>query len=318
MIWVIGANGMLGSELCKQLAEKRLPFVSSDKEVDITKIENLETFIRESEAKAFLNSESHKINRKENSTKIKWIINCAAYTAVEKAETDAELAYQLNAIGPKNIAHVARYNGIKLIHISTDYVFGGKGNSPFTEEMKKEPLGVYGKTKSDGEDFILQAMTQFYILRTAWLYGFAHPNFVYTMTKLMNEKEEIKVVNDQFGTPTNALDLANVIIQIIKKSDKNDLSFDANAVIPYGIYNFTNLGEISWFEFAQKIYLLGKKYERISNECNVLPCTTQEFGAKVERPAYSVLSKEKIIQTLKIKIPSWEKSLENFIKSKSF
>lgn len=313
MIWVIGANGMLGSELCRQLEKNKISYVASDKEVDITNPESIDSFITEKESESYLGSMSEK-----KSSKIKWIVNCAAYTAVEKAESEPELAALLNTTGPKNIAHAARFHGIKLIHISTDYVFGGQGNIPFTEEMPKNPLGVYGKTKSDGEDEIIQAMTQYYILRTAWLYGYGRPNFVYTMINLMNSKNEIKVVNDQFGTPTFAGDLADAIIKIITKSEKNNTAFNKNTIIPFGIYNFTNLGQISWYDFAQKIYLFGKKYKRINNECQVNTCTTAEYGAKVERPAYSVLSKDKIIKTLKLKIPSWEKSLEKFIKDSSF
>lgn len=314
MIWVIGSNGMLGSEICKQLEKNKMPFIGSDKEVDITKSECIEKFIRETESQEYLKANT----TKTNINKIKWIINCAAYTAVEKAEEDQELAYQLNSIGPKNIANIARYNGIKLIHISTDYVFGGIGETPFTEDMKKNPLGVYGKSKSEGEENIQNLMTKYYIIRTAWLYGFKHPNFVYTMINLLNSKEQIKVVNDQFGTPTNASDLATAIIKLIEKANKNDENFDTKSIIPYGIYHFTNIGQISWFEFAQKIYNLGIKYKRITNKCEILPCTTEEFGAKVERPKYSVLNKNKIIDTLKIKIQSWDKSLEKFIKDKNF
>lgn len=314
MIWVIGANGMLGSELCRQLKKNKIDFVSSDKEVDITNYESIEAFINQKESESYL---SASLNEKKSS-KIKWIVNCAAYTAVEKAEEEPKLAELLNVTGPKNIAHAARFNGIKLIHISTDYVFGGTGNVPFTEDMQKNPLGVYGKTKSDGEDEIIQSMTQYYILRTAWLYGYGRPNFVYTMVNLMNSKDEIKVVNDQFGTPTFAGDLAEAIIKIIEKSEKNNTAFNKNSIVPFGIYNFTNLGNISWFDFAQQIYNLGKKYKRITKDCSVKSCTTAEYGAKVERPAYSVLSKDKIMKELKIKIPSWEKSLEKFLKDASF
>lgn len=313
MIWVIGAKGMIGSELCKQLEKNKIPFVASDKEVDITNSVNIDTFIREQESASYLNSITSK-----KSKKIKWIVNCAAYTDVEKAQTESELAYLLNVIGTKNIVHAAHFNGIKLIHISTDYVFSGIGNIPFTEEMPKNPLNVYGKTKSAGEDEIMQGMTQYYILRTGWLYGYGHSNFVYKMTDLMNSKVQIKIVNDQIGTPTFAGDLANTIIALIEKSDRNSDSFRKNDIIPYGVYHFTNLGQTSLYNFTLKIYQLGKKYKRITNECSIVPCTTAEFGATVECPAYSVLSKDKILKELKIKIPTWEKSLEKFIKDSNF
>lgn len=314
MIWVIGANGMLGSEVCEQLKKSKIPFIGTDKEIDITKSENIENFLKMTNSKEYLKASSIK----SDILKIKWIINCAAYTAVEKAEENQELAYQLNAIAPKKIAQIAQYNGIKLIHISTDYVFDGNSKFPLTEDMKKNPLGVYGNTKSQGEDFIQNSMTQYYIIRTAWLYGFKHPNFVYTMINLMNSKDEINVVNDQIGCPTFAGDLAKVIISIIKKSNKNEKKFDTNSIIPYGIYNYTNMGEISWFDFATKIYELGKKYKRVLKPCKVLPCSSDEFNAKVKRPEYSVLSKNKISSTLKIKIPVWNKSLAKFLKSKKF
>ena len=184
--------------------------------------------------------------------------------------------------------------------------------------MEKDPLGVYGKTKSDGEEAIQKEMTQFYILRTAWLYGFDGKNFVYTMTKLMNSHDQIKVVNDQSGTPTCAVELASAILKIIEKSDNATEAFGKHSAPSYGIYHFTNGGQTNWFEFAQEIYKLGKKYGRITQNCVVNPCTTEEYGAQVERPAYSVLSKDKICKELKIKLPTWQSCLEKFIKSERF
>ena len=265
MIWLIGCNGMLGQEVARQLDENKLHWVGTDKEVDITNPDALEDFERKNETSSYEIS-----NLSHSDRQIKWIINCSAYTNVEKAEEDVELAEKINTVGPRNIARLARKIGAKLIHISTDYVFNGIGNVPYTENLPKMPLGVYGKTKSDGEDEIAKEMTTYYIIRTAWLYGFDGKNFVYTMTNLMNNKDEIKVVNDQIGTPTCAVDLANIIIKFIKK------------------------------------------------DCVINPCSSQEFAAKVERPSYSVLSKEKISKVLKIKIPEWSDSLEKFIKSNRF
>ena len=189
---------------------------------------------------------------------------------------------------------------------------------PYTEGMEKKPLGVYGETKSLGEDAVQKEMTQYYILRTAWLYGFEGKNFVYTMTKLMNSKSELSVVNDQKGTPTNAFDLANVVIKIIQTSDNAHHLFGKNSAIPYGIYQYTNLGEITWFDFAKKIFEFGKKYGRIEANCQILPCSTEDYPTPAKRPAYSVLSKEKIQKALKVKIPNWDDSLEKFIKSNRF
>ena len=314
MIWLIGCKGMLGSEVAKQLTENKLPFIGTDKEVDITNFEALEKFIANVETESYYHSDNFSRAQRQ----IKWIINCAAYTNVDKAEDDVELATQLNEIAPQNIARIARKISAKLIHISTDYVFGGDGNKPFTENDKLNPLGVYGKTKAAGEIAIQKEMTQYYILRTAWLYGFDGKNFVYTMTNLMNSKDELKVVNDQKGTPTCAVDLAEVVLKFILKSEKAKSFFGKNSAPSYGIYHFTNEGETTWFDFAQEINRLGIKHQRINNNCKVQPCTSAEFAAKVERPTYSVLDKSKITKEFKMKIPAWEVSLEKFIKNGRF
>lgn len=316
MIWLIGCKGMLGSEIAKLLDENKINWIGTDAEVDITSYEALESFENSVETASYMRqAQGHSDNT------IKWIINCAAYTNVDKAEEDVEIAQKLNTEGPKNIARLARNIGAKLIHISTDYVFNGKYNQPYTEDMDKAPLGVYGKTKAAGEEAIQKEMNTYYIIRTAWLYGFNGKNFVYTMSKLMNNKDEIKVVNDQIGTPTCACDLAAVILRLIEKADSAKTFFGKNSLPAYGIYHFTNADNgkgISWFDFATEIYRLGHKFGKITKQCKVLPCTTQEFGASVERPAFSVLSKEKISKELKIKIPSWESSLEKFIKNSKF
>ena len=313
MIWLIGNKGMLGSEVSRQLEEAKLPFVGTDKEIDITNPDALENFANNILTESYFPSDLPHSERR-----ITWIINCSAYTNVEKAEEDVELAEKLNAQGPLNIARLARKIGSKLIHISTDYVFNGKGTEPYTEDMKKEPLGVYGKTKSQGEDAIQKEMNTYFILRTAWLYGFDGKNFVYTMTNAMNKRDSVKVVADQKGSPTCAVDLAQVIIKIITKTDKAKGFFGKNSVPSFGVYHFTDEGETTWYDFTQEIYRLGKKYGRITSDCSVNPCTTEEYGAKVERPAYSVLSKVKIAKELKIKIPQWQVSLEKFIKSNRF
>lgn len=313
MIWLIGCKGMLGTEVSKQLEKAKLNWIGTDRDVDISDYNALEKFTQNIETESYFPSELKKSERQIN-----WIINCAAYTNVDKAEEDVELAEKLNAQGPLNIARVARKIGAKLIHISTDYVFDGSGNVPYTEEQQKAPLGVYGKTKAEGEDFIQKEMNTYYIIRTAWLYGFDGKNFVYTMTKAMNSHDSVKVVNDQFGTPTCAVDLASVILKIIEKTNKASGLFGKNSIPSFGIYQFTDGGQTNWFEFAQEIYKLGKKYKRITSECQVNPCTTEEYGAKVKRPAYSVLSKDKICNELKIKLPDWKVSLENFIKSSRF
>ena len=311
MVWLIGCKGMLGTEVAKQLEEAHIPFVGTDKEVDITNVHALEDFEANVERESYLQYDS--ANRH-----IRWIINCSAYTNVDKAEEDVELTEKLNATGPLNIARVARKIGAKLIHISTDYVFNGRGTEPYTEDMEKDPLGVYGKTKAEGEEAVQKEMNQYYILRTAWLYGFNGKNFVYTMTKLMNDRDSIKVVSDQYGTPTFAEDLAGVIIKLIKKSDSAKEIFGKKSAPAFGIYHFTDEGVTNWHDFAAEIYRLGTKFGRIKNKCNIEACSTEEYGAKVQRPHYSVLSKAKIAKELKIKIPDWKVSLEKFIKSNKF
>ena len=173
MIWLIGCKGMLGSEVARQLDQNKYNWVGTDKEVDITDREALSAFEKSVETSSYLDTT-------RTDKHIKWIINCSAYTNVDKAEEETELADKLNNEGALNIARTARSIGAKLIHISTDYVFNGKGSQPYTEDMEKDPLGVYGKTKAAGEEAIQKEMTQFYILRTAWLYGFDGKNFVYT------------------------------------------------------------------------------------------------------------------------------------------
>lgn len=289
MVWLIGCKGMLGTEIARQLKNSNIDYIGTDIDVDITKLEVLEDFANKN-------------------PKIDWIINCSAYTAVDKAEDDKDFANLLNNIGPKNISSVAKKINAKMIHISTDYVFDGTGNIPYTEDMDVKPIGVYGQTKADGEKSVIDSGCEYYIFRTAWLYGYDGKNFVYTMLKLMESKQELSVVSDQKGTPTFAGDLANCVIKAI--TSKNQ--------IPCGIYHCTDLGEITWYDFACEIYKQGKATGKLSNECKINPCSTDEFPTKAKRPAYSVLSKEKIQQALGITLPMWNESLNVFMNSPLF
>ena len=289
MVWLIGCKGMLGTEVARQLKNSNIDYIGTDIDVDITKLEVLEDFANKN-------------------PKIDWIINCSAYTAVDKAEDDKDFANLLNNIGPKNISSVAKKINAKMIHISTDYVFDGTGTTPYTEDMDVKPIGVYGQTKADGEKSVIDSGCEYYIFRTAWLYGYDGKNFVYTMLKLMESKQELSVVSDQKGTPTFAGDLANCVIKTI--TSKNQ--------IPCGIYHCTDLGEITWYDFACEIYKQGKATGKLSNECKINPCSTDEFPTKAKRPAYSVLSKEKIQQTLGITLPMWNESLNVFMNSPLF
>lgn len=316
MVWLIGNRGMLGSEIARQLTENKIQWIGTDRDVDITNPVELRKFASSHGPSA--NTTGLTVSKKKVPEKITWIINCAAYTAVDRAEEEKEFAEKLNAEGPLNIARTARELGAKLIHISTDYVFDGNGTEPYTEETKRNPIGVYGQTKADGEREIEKEMTLYYIIRTAWLYGFEGKNFVYTMTNAMNNRDEVKVVCDQKGSPTCTVDLAAAIIKIIISSDKAPGLFGKKSALPYGIYHFTNLGETTWYEFCKKIYEYGKKYGRITKDCTIKSCTTEEYPTPAKRPAYSVLSKEKILSGLKFKIPKWEESLEKFMKNSRF
>ena len=288
MIWLIGCKGMLGTEIARQFSENKIDFVGTDIDVDITNPQALAKFV--------------------NGKDISYIINCSSYTAVDKAESDADFAKKLNEDGPRNIANLANQIHAKMIHISTDYVFDGTGTEPYTEDMSVAPIGVYGRTKAAGEAAVKQNLKEYYIIRTAWLYGWAGKNFVYTMIKAMNTHDSVKVVNDQKGSPTFAGDLANVIIQIINKDD-----------VPYGTYHCTDLGEITWWDFTNEIKQIGVEKGIITNkECKVNPCTTDEYPTPAKRPAYSVLSKDKIQKTLGIKLPDWKESLSKFLNSDLF
>lgn len=289
MIWLIGCKGMLGTEISRTLSENKIDFRGTDIDVDITDINALENFAL-------------------SLSNLEFIINCSAYTAVDTAESDAEFAEKLNAAGPENIAKIAKKFGAKMIHISTDYVFDGSAKEPYTEESQISPIGVYGKTKADGEKRIQQILNEFYIIRTAWLYGWAGKNFVYTMIKAMNSHDSIKVVGDQRGTPTFAGTLAGVILKIIQQKN-----------VPFGIYHCTDEGEISWWDFACEIKRQGVLSSLVTNSfCEVNKCTTADYPTPAKRPAYSVLSKQKIQKTLGIKIPDWKESLEVFLKSPLF
>jgi dTDP-4-dehydrorhamnose reductase len=285
-VWLIGNKGMLGTELSLLLEQHRIPFTGTDREIDITDPAALQNF-----------TSSHPVN---------WIINCAAYTAVDKAEDDAAACRLLNTNGAANIATAAQAIGSRLIHISTDYVFDGKGNRPYTEEDATCPTGVYGRSKRDGEIAVIKNNPNSYILRTAWLYGKYGNNFVHTMLRLMHEREEIKVVNDQYGSPTWAFDLSQMVISFMQQVDGGNN-------IPCGIYHCTGEGTCTWFEFAEAIYTEGKNIKLLTNTCAVKPCTSTEYPAKVKRPAYSVLDKTKIKKILGLEIPVWKTSLKKYL-----
>lgn len=245
------------------------------------------------------------IRRAVKEYEIDVIVNCAAYTNVDAAQDNEALAARLNTEAPEILARVMAESGGLLIHISTDYVFGATSQrTPLREDDPTGPLGVYGRTKLEAEKRIAASLCRHIIIRTAWLYSEFGKNFCKTMLSLTESHPEIKVVDDQIGTPTYALDLAKVIFHIIE-----------NKQFIEGIYHYTNEGVCSWWEFAKQIYSLARELEPQRPQCSVKPCTSEEFGSKVARPPYSVLDKSKIKTTFGITIPSWRESLEHCLRT---
>lgn len=288
MVWLIGNKGMLGSDVETLLQRNKISYIASDIEVDITNIKNLYRFLK-----------------KNNISGLEYIINCSAYTAVDKSETEKELAYKINCTGVSNIAEAAEKMKADLIHISTDYVYNGEKKEEYLENDNTNPLGVYGWSKLEGELKIINTINNYYIIRTSWLYGKNGKNFVTTMLKLFKERNEVSVVSDQFGSPTYSKDLADVIINIIQHKDSK---------IDYGIYHFTNEGKTNWYDFTLEIKKIAeKKGITINKELNIKPVSTKEYPTPAKRPKYSVLSKLKIKKKLGIKIRDWKKALEEYI-----
>lgn len=279
VVLVTGANGQLGQSL-QFIAENypQIDFVFCDsKTVDITQKDAIELFF----------------------TKVKpdFCINTAAYTAVDKAESEPEKAFEINVIGARNLAEVCRDFKTKLIHVSTDFVFDGAKKTPYTEDDITNPQSVYGQTKLDGEKAIQKTLDEYFIVRTSWVFSQFRNNFMKTMLRLASEKKSLSVVDDQIGTPTNAVDLANILVQIIVHTSKN------SEINTYGVYNFSNEGQCSWFDFAQKIFEIN------SINIHLKPIPTSSYPTPAERPKYSVLDKSKIKRIFNIEIRAWDETI---------
>nr|SMD29025.1 Spore coat polysaccharide biosynthesis protein spsK [Capnocytophaga canimorsus] len=274
-ILVTGANGQLGSEIQNIQGKTKNYFFTDASDLDITDRQAISDFV------------------KKNNIQI--VVNCAGYTNVDKAEDDIQTANLINNIAVGYLAEVCKENNASLIHISTDYVFGGTKNTPYSETDPTEPLGIYGRTKLEGEKAIQNADIDYLIIRTSWLYSlsFGH-NFVKTIQRLSSERNELKVVFDQVGTPTNARDLAAFIVHIIEK----DLYKKRE------VYHFSNEGVCSWFDFAAEIVRMS------GNDCLVKPCLSSEFPSKVKRPSYSVLDKSKLKNDFNYTISHWKEALK--------
>ncbi|MDR2918522.1 MAG: dTDP-4-dehydrorhamnose reductase [Tannerella sp.] len=274
-ILITGANGQLGSaiqKLAPHYPDYTFHFTDIDT-LDILNKELISDFVR--------------------TNQIQYIVNCAAYTAVDKAEDNADSAMRINCDAVRNIGEVAKAHHANVIHISTDYVFDGTGNRPYREDDPVNPTSVYGSTKLAGEKILQQICPESVIIRTAWLYSEYGANFVKTMIRLGKERSDLNVVSDQIGTPTYAGDLADAIITVL-----NHLVFTP------GIYHFSNEGVCSWYDFASAII------KQTQLDCRVHPISTKEYPTPAKRPAYSVLDKTKIKQVYDITIPEWETSLD--------
>ena len=280
-ILICGANGQLGSEI-NELSSSfaNLEFVFSDlPELDICNREMLAQFVSENQ--------------------IKGIINCAAYTAVDKAEDDFKIAELVNATAVGNLVAIAEEQNLKLIHISTDYVFDGAVHIPYAEDCEVSPIGVYGATKRKGEEFVINSASESIVIRTSWLYSTFGNNFVKTMMRLGEEREELGVIFDQVGTPTYARDLAKTCLEIFSKEEKLDLKEK--------VYHFSNEGVASWFDFSKAIMEMG------NINCNVKPIETKDYPTPAKRPHYSVMNKGKIKTDFGIEVPYWRDSLKECI-----
>jgi len=279
-LWITGKNGMLGQDLCA-LAKRDFRVFESDKEVDITDESAVDRYIQ------------------ENKPDI--LINCAAYTAVDSAETETELNRKINALGPEVLGKCTAKAGIGVIHISTDYVLCGLPPAPLTEKAPISPINAYGRAKAEGEMLLANANPKHWIIRTAWLFGIKGKNFVHTMLQLMRTKDKINVVADQFGNPTWTCDLASAVLKVAERQKKP------------GIYNFTNEGIASWYEFAIEIQKQALEKKLLDTAIPIIPVTSSEWKSDAKRPLWSALDKSKIEETFGVQVPLWQDSLSKYL-----
>jgi len=291
-ILVTGKNGQLGRSIQK--------IVNTDTKIGNNQSPNEYIFVGKEDLD--LSSESS-ISHYFNNNKFDIIINCAAYTQVDRAEQEAELANQINHLAVKQLASIASNQRAKLLHISTDYVFDGESNKPYTETDTLNPINVYGRTKLAGEK-ALQALMPMnaLIIRTSWVYSEYGNNFVSTMLRLGKERDELNIVSDQIGSPTYAADLAGVILEIIRHNKFRDVAQTTQ------IYNYSNEGEISWHEFAKEIFKLAEI------DCKGSPITTKQYPTHAKRPRNTIMKKDKIVTVFNIKISNWKSSLNTCMK----
>ncbi|RQN02454.1 dTDP-4-dehydrorhamnose reductase [Clostridium butyricum] len=288
-ILITGSKGQLGNEL-KDIINKGYSEIGKVSEC----INNSQVF--DFDVDKLDITDLNSVKNVLNTIKPDVVINCAAATNVDGCESDEDFAFKVNSLGPRNLAIVCEEIGAKLVQVSTDYVFSGVGEKPLTEYDLTAPYSVYGKTKLLGENYVREFCSKYYIVRTAWLYGYVGHNFVYTMRRLGKEKDSINVVNDQIGNPTHANDLAYHILKLIETDE-------------YGIYHCTGKGECSWYDFAKMIIELS------GEECIVNPCTSEEYKTPAKRPEYSSLDNMTLRNTVGDEMRNWQDAIKSFIEN---
>ena len=284
-IWLLGDRGMLGRQMAGELRKAGQVFLASDREVDIGDLRSLEAFSR--------------------GRKISWIINCAAYTAVDLAETERAAAFRVNAQGAENLAKVAAGLGARLVHFSTDYVFDGSQCRPYGEGDPPRPLSQYGLSKWQGEKLLSAAWPSVFIFRISWLYGVFGGNFVNTMLKFFREKSEVRVVNDQFGSPTYAGALARNVARLAGSDSER-----------YGLYHYCDGGVISWYDFAARIMERALQTGLLEKRIPLVPIPSAEFPTRAVRPAYAALDHGKVARELGFAVHGWQANLDDFFEEK--
>ena len=277
MIIVTGAKGQLGGDICDLFKKQNVPFLGIDKnELDITDKNAVDSFFQNNKADT--------------------LIHCAAYVAVDRAEDEKELCFAVNEKGTRNLAEACRAHRIKMLYVSTDYVFPGDGEAPFETDGKKAPLNTYGLSKLKGEEAVKETLSEYFIVRTSWVFGEKNTNFIATMLRLAESRDEVNVVSDQIGSPTYAKDLAVLICEMIKTEK-------------YGTYHGTNEGYCSWYDLARKTFLVAGK------DIKVNAVTSEEFPTKATRPRNSRLSKKCLDENGFKRLPNWEKAVERYLEN---
>jgi dTDP-4-dehydrorhamnose reductase len=285
-IWLVGAAGMLGRQLAGAFAARGIPVLASDREVDIRDAAALEGFA--------------------GRRRIGWIVNCAAYTAVDRAEDEPDAALAVNAAGTENLARLAARRGARLVHFSTDYVFAGDRAAPYREEDEPRPLSAYGRSKLEGERRLAACLERFFLFRVSWLYGVHGANFVHAMLRAFRERDRARVVDDQFGSPTYAAVLAANVAGLVASGSRR-----------FGVYHYCDAGVISWHQFAAAIQELALRSGMIAREIPIEAVKTAAYGARAPRPLRAALDSRRAQEELGFAVKPWRENLEAFFAEKA-